>query len=442
VIVAVIVVGLFNLVLGFACAVVSDQDWFRGLFGLPDADAAVLSVVDDAETDASPPPMLMTNDWKKILARLNVATEDPAEASWWVALDLVEKQRRTVTGFLAGGREEQVENAPKQVAAWDLARSEGALTFQRVVDTIHRAELAEVPHTDHLAEVLTEFVLNSSEATDDSDSEQEENSKDESVDTESTQPAYPGAGDARPGHDAGTLIGRMHDELDSLHEMRDDMLEWLSRDAIEKSKFDNIPGKLRIDHATKLYNRAGLEYVVRQFFADTEGQETATLMVCNVDQCRVLNEQHGVYVTDHVLIEVARELDKSIRKERGFDRVARLGGQTLAMFLGYTDLDGAERFADRWRLRIETTEFRMQEMVVQLTISTAILNFDFHRTLAENLETALAGIEAARADGGNTGKRVEEETTTIVTDEPAPEKREIALEDLEDSSLGSLIPLE
>jgi hypothetical protein len=81
-------------------------------------------------------------------------------------------------------------------------------------------------------------------------------------------------------------------------------------------------------------------------------------------------------------------------------------------------------------------------MVVQLTISTAILNFDFHRTLAENLETALAGIDAARADGGNTGKRVEEETTTIVTDEEAPEKREIVLEDLEDSSLGSLIPLE
>ena len=63
-------------------------------------------------------------------------------------------------------------------------------------------------------------------------------------------------------------------------------------------------------------------------------------------------------------------------------------------------------------------------MVVQLTISTAILNFDFHRTLAENLETALAGIDAARADGGNTGKRVEEETTTIVTDEEAPEKKE------------------
>ena len=62
-------------------------------------------------------------------------------------------------------------------------------------------------------------------------------------------------------------------------------------------------------------------------------------------------------------------------------------------------------------------------MVVQLTISTAILNFDFHRTLAENLETALAGIDAARADGGNTGKRVEEETTTIVTDEEAPEKK-------------------
>lgn len=439
-IVAVTVVGLFNLALGFACAVLWSQERFRALFGwrdLEDTTTVPDGMGDDKQS--APPQVLMTNDWKKILERLNVATEDPAEASWWVALDLVEQQRQTITQFVSGSRDEQLENSPKQISTWQRSKTKGSTALQRVVDTIHRAELAEVPHTDHLVEVLNRFI-ESSNATSETDNGPAEHRDQEDLATAEGL-ASSETSNSASALDSEGLVSQIHNDLDALHDLRDDMIEWLSRDSTENSRFDNIPGKLRIDFATKLYNRAGLEYVVRQFYADTEGQEHASMMLCNVDKCRLLNENYGVYVTDHVLIELARELDKAIRKERGFDRVARLGGQTLAMFLGSTDLDGAERFADRWRMRVENTEFNLNGIVVQLTISTAIINFDFHRTLAENLTAAFEGIAAARAEGGNIGKRIADATVTISTDEPTPEKQEIVLEQLEDPKLGALIPL-
>ena len=456
-IVAVIIVGLFNLILGFAFAAAWDQPWFRALLCLPQGAVVQVDKSGDETSDeqAAPPQILMTNDWKATLQRLNVITEDPGEASWWVALELAEKLRQKITPFLANEREQQLENSHDTYKKWQPLKIEGCVRLQRVVDAINRADLSETPHTDHLVAVLKKFIEANSydvetERGDELDAAVEsangESANGESANGESANgDVESGENTSHPKNDAELsdeeCIRDIHNDVDDLHHMRNELLEWLSRDAIDKSNFDNIPGKLRIDFATKLYNRAGLEYIVRQFYADTEGQETATLMLCNVDQCRVLNERHGVYAMDHVLIELARELDRAIRKERGFDRVARLGGQTLAMFLGYTELDGAEQFSERWRLRVQTTEFQLNGVIIQLTISTAILAFDFHRTLAENLANGIAGLHAARMDGGNVGKRIDDKIRTSSTDEEAPETRQIVLEDLLDPNLGSLIPI-
>lgn len=439
VIVAVIVVGVFNLVLGFAVAVIWDQPSFRALIGLPPRirfDRNSADNQEDAQPDSAP-AWLMTNQWRNILERLTVQTEDPAEAAWWVTLDIIENQRQSLVPLLAHDRSWQLDHAQDGLEQWHDTQRQGRVELRGVANTVERAGLAEIPHTNHLYTALQDYLGHA--AADDSTQEASP-VEDQQVDTPDV-----GAAETSDGEhfvDAALILSEMHRELDTLHAMRDQTLEWLSRDAIDKSKFDNIPGKLRIDFATKLYNRAGLEYVVRQFYADTSGDEIASLMVCDVDDCGSLNEQWGVVTTDLVLAQLARELDGSIRKERGFDRVARLGGQTLAMFLGYTDLDGAARFADRWRLRVANTEFQWGESTVSLTISLAIARFDFHRTLAENLDVATRGLAAAREEGRNLGKRIEgDEITTIETDEPAPETRSVVIESEDLPNGGCLIPM-
>jgi diguanylate cyclase (GGDEF)-like protein len=57
---------------------------------------------------------------------------------------------------------------------------------------------------------------------------------------------------------------------------------------------------------------------------------------------------------DMVLREVARVLKQSARRD--VDEPARYGGEEMAVALPQTDLDGAYRFAERVRQRIEELE--------------------------------------------------------------------------------------
>jgi diguanylate cyclase (GGDEF)-like protein len=453
--VAVVVVGIFNLTLGFAVAVVGDMDFVRGLLGLnvrTDIPLSRTVSVKTSPTEAVVAPVLLSNDWKETLARLNVAAEDLAEASWWVSLDLIEKQRRESAELL----HHAAENEANLFGNWQELRADGKTKLGRIVDVLTRARLDGKPHTDRLVTYLNTYIdappddgseapaddvnnddVNNDDVVDDGDAGQSD-----STDIQVADGLVTGVADS-PTMDE-TLI-QIHDDIDALHQLREEMFEWLSQDSIEKSKFDNIPGKLRIDFATKLYNRAGLEYVIQQYSADTKGEATACLMLCNVDQCRQLNETVGIADADRILQTLARELDGSIRKERGFDRVARLGGQTLAIFLGYTDDAGAERFAERWRLRVETTTFKHGTQATQLTLRAAVINFDFTSTVADNIVRAQNGITAAKQDGGNLSKRVGEtiETIeTIETDEATPETRDVLIETDENSVVGTMIPLE
>jgi diguanylate cyclase (GGDEF)-like protein len=88
----------------------------------------------------------------------------------------------------------------------------------------------------------------------------------------------------------------------------------------------------------------------------------------DIDNFKQVNDRYGHLQGDMVLREVAHVLRQSSRE---IDEPARYGGEEMAVALPQTDLEGAYRFAERVRRRIEALELPLLvgEGVLRVTAS-------------------------------------------------------------------------
>ena len=92
-----------------------------------------------------------------------------------------------------------------------------------------------------------------------------------------------------------------------------------------------------VDDLTGLANRR--EFYRFMAVMATKGMEKVTLILCDVDRFKEVNDNWGHPVGDMVLVEVASILSASVRSA---DVAARLGGDEFALLLGDLDLAAAE----------------------------------------------------------------------------------------------------
>src|SRR5829696_3067002 len=108
------------------------------------------------------------------------------------------------------------------------------------------------------------------------------------------------------------------------------------------------------DELTGLFNHRRFQEVMTQEVerARRYDQEMGLIML-DIDNFKRVNDTYGHLQGDMVLREVARVLRQSSRE---IDEPARYGGEEMAVALPQTDLEGAYRFAERVRRRIEALE--------------------------------------------------------------------------------------
>ena len=108
------------------------------------------------------------------------------------------------------------------------------------------------------------------------------------------------------------------------------------------------------DELTGLFNHRRFQEVITQEVerARRYDQEMGLIML-DIDNFKRVNDTYGHLQGDMVLREVARVLRQSSRE---IDEPARYGGEEMAVALPQTDLEGAYRFAERVRRRIEALD--------------------------------------------------------------------------------------
>ncbi len=94
-----------------------------------------------------------------------------------------------------------------------------------------------------------------------------------------------------------------------------------------------------------------------------------SLIVCDVDYFKLVNDNHGVNVGDRVLQRIAQKLQHQLRRDT---TIYRYGGEEFAIILQETDLQTAKEVAERLRQAVRSMPMRTSSDVLTVTLSFGV----------------------------------------------------------------------
>ena len=136
---------------------------------------------------------------------------------------------------------------------------------------------------------------------------------------------------------------------------------------------DNLDQSLELavtDQLTGLHNRrymaSQLDALVRRAAA---GGDPVAVLVIDIDHFKKINDSFGHPVGDEVLREFAVRLASNVR---AIDLPVRYGGEEFVVVMPDTELDHAHRIAERIRLHVAGSPFRVLDGEELLTVTISI----------------------------------------------------------------------
>lgn len=125
-----------------------------------------------------------------------------------------------------------------------------------------------------------------------------------------------------------------------------------------------------------------------------------SLLVCDIDHFKQVNDRYGHLAGDEVLRTVAAVLGRGLR---ACDMLARFGGEEFVVVLRGTELRPAAIVAERLRAAVEGTPSRFAEETIGVTLSlgAAALSECREASLPALLQLADTRLYAAKSGGRN-----------------------------------------
>jgi diguanylate cyclase (GGDEF)-like protein len=156
------------------------------------------------------------------------------------------------------------------------------------------------------------------------------------------------------------------------------------------------------DELTGLFNHRRFQEVMTQEVerARRFNQEMGLIML-DIDDFKRVNDTYGHMQGDMVLREVARVLRQSSRE---IDEPARYGGEEMAVALPQTDLEGAFRFAERVRRRIEALDLPLLEGDGTLKVTASFGAASLKQNSMDGKDALVAAADAALYRAKRSGK--------------------------------------
>jgi diguanylate cyclase (GGDEF)-like protein len=128
-----------------------------------------------------------------------------------------------------------------------------------------------------------------------------------------------------------------------------------------------------IDGLTGLYNRRFLQDHSSQIISGVlRRQKQISLLMCDMDYFKQVNDEYGHDVGDSLLKETSRILQSSIRES---DVVIRFGGEEFLILLVDVESGEGMEVAEKIRQKVEETNFKLPTGVLKKTISMGVAEF-------------------------------------------------------------------
>jgi len=141
------------------------------------------------------------------------------------------------------------------------------------------------------------------------------------------------------------------------------------------------------DEKTKLYNH---RFFKNSFEMELEkakrGMQKLSIIAIDIDHFKKLNDFHGHLIGDEVLMEIAKVLQKTVRK---YDIPSRFGGEEFLILLPETDVTKAKKVAERLRKSLPNNLF-LKKYNVQISLGvTEYKKLDTQKRMIARADKAL-----------------------------------------------------
>lgn len=219
-----------------------------------------------------------------------------------------------------------------------------------------------------------------------------------------------------------SVVRELHRLIDLSHLLRDAIQRALLSIIIAEQRVERVEKKLATDAQTQLLSPIGLEAVFEQWKqADPSRQKPTAIGLLGLDQFRNINETEGTRWADALLTAVAQLCAETIRKDRGFDRIARINGDTFAVFYGDTSIRTCVAAMERVRQTLQQSTFSLNGRSISLKGTCAAAAQVRSESLSQTLDRAVAALRVAKAkareaiviDEGNGAEIIEAPQMTV-----------------------------
>ena len=154
-----------------------------------------------------------------------------------------------------------------------------------------------------------------------------------------------------------------------------------------------------LDGLTGVYNRRSFdEQLTAEMKRSRRYEHPLSLVMCDIDNFKKVNDLYGHPVGDEVLREVARRMTRTLRD---VDVTARYGGEEFALILPDTDADSAALAAERVRHVISDTPVHSGDLQVRVTLSLGVASFPGCEDETTLIEVADEALMEAKQGGKN-----------------------------------------
>ncbi len=164
-------------------------------------------------------------------------------------------------------------------------------------------------------------------------------------------------------------------------------------------QFEEVQQAALTDSLTQIPNKRALdEALARECHLGDRHQHSCTLVLCDLDNFKKVNDTYGHVVGDHILKATAKEL---IRATRNSDAVFRFGGEEFAILLPHTDEEEARLVAERVRKFISGILVTCGDQDVVTTASAGVAARMAGETCDQWVARADEALYRAKAQGRN-----------------------------------------
>ena len=171
------------------------------------------------------------------------------------------------------------------------------------------------------------------------------------------------------------------------------------------SQLEKANKKLEImsttDALTKLFNRRHFETsFATEFKRSSRHKRQLSVILCDIDHFKSINDQHGHQAGDECLQKVAEIFNERIT--RSGDVTARYGGEEFIILLSDTSMHQAKIIAEDLRLSIEELKFEFNSKAIPVTASFGVSTLKSRNT--QRADQLITQADTALYQAKNSGR--------------------------------------